>query len=225
MPVAEAAVAALALPVSAGVAPRPVTHFTCQARQGTEVAPRDGGPVIVCGLGTYGCPGVEIRPDGGGAWDWSNVGEVQVAVSNGSDRAEQIYAAVVPSGVSVDKSPTIAAHVPPHSVRKLVVPVADDLYATDGPVELKTLNGKIAVAKDKPVFGETAGVDVFWIHRTDPHMAEMTVLGVETAQPARLPQIIPAASFFPFVDKYGQFRHGDWSGKIHRDEDFAARRA
>lgn len=31
--------------------------------------------------------------------------------------------------------------------------------------------------------------------------------------------------FFPFVDKYGQYAHADWPGKIHSDADFAARRA
>lgn len=225
MPVAAAAVAALALPVSAGVAPRPVTHFTCQARQGTEVAPRDGGPVVVRSLGTYGWPGIEIRPDGGGAWDWSNVGEVRVCVSNGSDRAEQIYAAVVAKGVGLDVAPTCSSLVPARSVRTIVVPIADGLYATDEPVELKDMNGKIPVAKDKFTFGTDVGVDVFWSHKSNPHAAEMAVLGLETAHPARVPQIIPAASFFPFVDKYGQFRHGDWAGKIRRDEDFAAQRA
>jgi hypothetical protein len=31
--------------------------------------------------------------------------------------------------------------------------------------------------------------------------------------------------FFPFIDKYGQYIHADWPGKIHDDADFAARRA
>ena len=29
--------------------------------------------------------------------------------------------------------------------------------------------------------------------------------------------------FFPFVDEYGQYVHGDWPGKIYKDSDFAAR--
>ena len=27
--------------------------------------------------------------------------------------------------------------------------------------------------------------------------------------------------FFPFIDKYGQYKHADWPGKVYRDEDFA----
>jgi hypothetical protein len=30
-------------------------------------------------------------------------------------------------------------------------------------------------------------------------------------------KIIRARTFFPFVDKYGQFMHDDWPGKIHSD--------
>jgi hypothetical protein len=31
-----------------------------------------------------------------------------------------------------------------------------------------------------------------------------------------------AAGFFPFIDRYGQFSHKDWPGKIHSDADLAA---
>ena len=31
--------------------------------------------------------------------------------------------------------------------------------------------------------------------------------------------------FFPFLDKYGQFRHKDWPDKVHSDADFARQRA
>ena len=36
---------------------------------------------------------------------------------------------------------------------------------------------------------------------------------------------IPADGFFPFVDRYGQFRWKDWPGKIGSDEDLAAAKA
>jgi Beta-galactosidase len=31
-------------------------------------------------------------------------------------------------------------------------------------------------------------------------------------------------AFFPFIDRYGQYVHADWPGKIHADSDFAANR-
>ena len=33
---------------------------------------------------------------------------------------------------------------------------------------------------------------------------------------------LSAQTFLPFVDKYGQFMHDDWPGKIHSDEELAA---
>ena len=205
-------------------APGTCSNACFRARPGTEVSSRDGGLTVVRSLGTYGWPGVEIRPDEtGGFWDWSNVGEVKVCVSNGSDRAEQIYAAVLGSGADLGTAPTRSSRVPAHAVRTIVVPIADDAYSTDEPVSLETMAGKIPAAKDRIDYGRS-GVDV-WIRRTDSQPGEFAVLGVETAHPARIPQVIPAADFFPFVDKYGQFRHGDWPGKIHADEDFATQRA
>ena len=64
--VAVTVLAARVPPASAVVAPQSVTHFICQARQGTEAVFREGGPVVARSLGTYGWPGVEIRPDGSG---------------------------------------------------------------------------------------------------------------------------------------------------------------
>ena len=76
------------------------------ARAGTQVASIANGPLVVRPDGTFSWPGVSIRPAGRrGVWDWSGVGEVSVVVSNGSDRAEYIHAAVVGEGMSLDVAP------------------------------------------------------------------------------------------------------------------------
>lgn len=33
--------------------------------------------------------------------------------------------------------------------------------------------------------------------------------------------LMDSTQFFPFIDKYGQFKHKEWPGKIHSDEEFA----
>lgn len=33
---------------------------------------------------------------------------------------------------------------------------------------------------------------------------------------------LDSAAFFPFIDKYGQFKHAEWPGKVHGDKDLAA---
>ena len=35
---------------------------------------------------------------------------------------------------------------------------------------------------------------------------------------------LTVADFFPFIDKYGQFKHRDWPDKVHSDADFAVQR-
>ena len=34
-----------------------------------------------------------------------------------------------------------------------------------------------------------------------------------------LPSPPPAADFFPFIDRYGQYRHSDWPAKVHSDDE------
>lgn len=47
--------------------------------------------LFVRSLGTYGWPGVEIHPARkGGVWDWSKVGVVRIAVSNGCDLGNEL---------------------------------------------------------------------------------------------------------------------------------------
>ena len=216
-------------PAAPEVAPQGVGSTCFRARSGTEVASRDGGPVFVRSLGTYGWPGVEIRPaENSGVWDWSNVGEVHVAVSNGSDRAEQIFAEVVGDQMDLAAAPKASSLVPPHSFRTIVIPLADDAYVVDGPVDFaegENMRGRIGQAQAASPFAKTEHVDVFWSQRTNPHATEMAVLRVETRFHARVPQIIPAEGFFPYIDRYGQFSHADWPGKIHSDEELAVARA
>ncbi|MGN6627645.1 MAG: beta-galactosidase [Tepidisphaeraceae bacterium] len=57
----------------------------------------------------------------------------------------------------------------------------------------------------------------------DPSAKDATVeiLSIDPAGQGK-PAPVP---FFPFIDAYGQYTHGDWPGKIHADADFAERRA
>ena len=43
-------------------------------------------------------------------------------------------------------------------------------------------------------------------------------------RPTELARLIPTAQWFPFIDRFGQFRHHVWPGKIRDEQDFAQRR-
>ena len=59
---------------------------------------------------------------------------------------------------------------------------------------------------------------VVWLDR--PVAGQSVFVESVTAQGNGVPAPIP---FFPFVDKYGQYRHTDWPDKIYTDADFSAR--
>jgi hypothetical protein len=169
--------------------------------------------------------GIMLTPVGAETWDFSGVGEVRVAVRNESDQPRRVSVAVFGEGMSLEAAPRAAqrgSRIPPHVVRTIAIPLNDTPYATDEPVTLTGMLGKPPALKELPDFGKVGRIEVWGTPPIDPPLA---ILGIETAHPARKPKVIPAASFFPFVDRYGQFMHDDWPGKIHDDADFVAARA
>ncbi len=50
-------------------------------------------------------------------------------------------------------------------------------------------------------------------------VSDLTILPGEHPKSSRL-MAINKKDFFPFIDKYGQFKHKDWPGKTHCDTDF-----
>ena len=177
-----------------------------------------------------------VPPRGAGAWDLSGVGEVRVVVSNAGDRVERVRAAVVGEGMSLDgngrlKAPQRATRIQPGGVRTIAVPLNDTPYATDAPVDLAGMQGKVPALDALPDFSRTGRIEVFADAAPSPSgqvaagRVPPVILGVETAFVARRPKVIPADTFFPFVDRYGQFKHDEWPGKIHSDSELADARA
>ena len=203
-------------------------------------------PFAAQGFEAPGRAGIALTPIGAETWDFSGVGEVRVAVSNATDQAQRVRVAVFGEGMSLDaapKPPVCGSRIPAHAVREIAVPLNATPYATDEPVTLTGMQGKPRAVADLPDYGNVGRIEV-WApllssacgqgaeqqqadySKTDgaPPDVGLAILGIETAMPARKPKVIPAASFFPFVDRYGQFMHDDWPGKIHSDADFAAAR-
>ena len=55
--------------------------------------------------------------------------------------------------------------------------------------------------------------------------ASFSVSRIEAVGSIKLPESVTATNFFPFCDRYGQFKHLEWRGKVHSDGDLAAARA
>lgn len=55
--------------------------------------------------------------------------------------------------------------------------------------------------------------------------AQETKIQVGNIRPFGASKVPEAADFFPFIDRYGQFKHKDWPGKVHTDADLKVARA
>jgi hypothetical protein len=196
------------------------------ARPGTTVREDAAGWLEVTCDGTYGWPGVELRPKDGGTWDLSRVGVVEVVVSNLGENVELIAADVFPkSAKNRDGLPSRCASVPPGTSRLISVQIADARVLTDVPVKLDGTNGKTGSASELQNYRETAQVEVFQVQQGNLHPLHFAVLDVRTRFEAVKPVIVAATNFFPFCDRYGQFKHAEWPGKVHSDAELATARA
>jgi len=65
-------------------------------------------------------------------------------------------------------------------------------------------------------------VDVF--RSPDAKPATFRVLSIRTRGPGRGKQtrLVEGEDFFPFVDEFGQFKHGEWPGKVHSEAELRA---
>ena len=203
----------------------PAVGTTFKARPGTKVTLNaDESLEVVCD-GTYGWPGVELRPADGGTWDLSSAGVVEVVVRNLGENVELISAEAFPKNMnSGGKIPARCASVPPGATRLISVQIADVRVVTDVPVELEGTNGKIGSVAELPDFSETRQINVFQVQQGYLHPLRFAVLGVRTRFKAEKPVIVASTNFFPFCDRYGQFRHVDWPGKVHSDAELLAAR-
>ena len=198
----------------------PADGTACKARPGTKVTLNASESMEVVCDGTYGWPGVELQPKDGTAWDFSGVGAIEVVVSNMSDRIEVFAVDVFPEGAkNRDGLPARSALVPPGETRLVSVQIADARVVTDAPVALSGTNGKVGCVTNLIDWSKTKMVEVFQCQPNNLHPLHFAVLSVRTAFDAVKPKVVPAAEFFPYCDRYGQFRHLDWPGKIHSDEE------
>ena len=218
-----AVVFATILPVFGGVRLFPSDGGQWKARPGTQIGEMENGAIAVSCDGTYGWPGVELRPKGSETWDLSRDGTLEVVVSNMGARAEQLSVDVMPKGAPREKLSARSSLVPPGAVRLISVQLADARILTDEPVKLERMRGTVGSVRETRLdYSRTVRVEVFQCQPNAKHPLKFAVLDVRTRFEAATPKVVAAADFFPFCDRYGQLKHLEWPGKIHSDEELAA---
>ena len=158
-----------------------------------------------------------------GKWDLSAYGYVAVDVHN-------CGAAAVEAGVRVDtpgadrnqcfidgrvdlrggETKTLKLRLPP----KLPATLMTKLFG---------MRGYPGGATEKKGF-DPANVSTLRLFIAQPTVDHVVEFAAVRAEGSPAMNDIDPQRFFPLIDRYGQFKHKDWPGKTHGDEDLAARR-
>ncbi len=158
-----------------------------------------------------------------GECDLSRFGRVTVAVSNTTDTAVVVNLSV--KGVAVQgQTPGGMAVLLPHAAGEICVDLRNMPWALDAPLSLDGMRGYPKAPGEGSTF-DLRRVRSFHIFVTQRGVKEgFCVQRVAAMHSCVKQKTLPADRFLPFVDKYGQFAHDDWPGKIHDDAELEASR-
>ncbi|MEM6459160.1 MAG: beta-galactosidase [Planctomycetota bacterium] len=189
-----------------------------------ELATGPDGPRLEVTSGTdEPYPNVRLRPPGGmnSPWDLSAYTRIEIDVTNLSDRGDRLIARVdsPPKGKgreSIGGKVSLA----PFESGTIVVEI-DREFAADLREQLLGMQatpwGKRGSHSDGIDPTRVREMQVFLMHPTQPFRFSIDeVRAVGAFDPAS--QVIPEP-FFPFIDRYGQYIHADWPGKVTSDAD------
>ena len=191
--------------------------------RGTETGPMGGARVSALAGGAVRVDaglkerwtGLVVKFDG--AQDFTSYQRLQSVISNCLDHPVNLCMSVWSAKGHRDQNETL----PPNGVYRITVPMVPGGTLLDKAVDLVGMKGV-------PQPAETDSFDVSRVTAVNivlggaPTRQESFTLLSMTARGEVAK--VSAEGFFPFVDRYGQFKHKDWSGKVHSDDDLAAAR-
>ncbi len=161
-------------------------------------------------------PGVTFKPVRE-TWDFSQAQKLLVHVNNPGDEPLVMHVRV--DDAARDQAANGTETIAPHSAGVVAVRMNALPFRLTQPLKLIGMRGGPGVGEEL----DTAHVKRLFIFLAKPAKpATFDLLRIETAQIGAIPTL-DAGKFLPFVDEFGQFKHGDWPGKLQGAEDFAAR--
>ncbi len=184
----------------------------CDVRQHTDSSISvDAGRTVHVTAGTrYTWPGATVFFKTG-EMDLAEYGPLRVTVSNAAARALTVNLSVK-NRTQKEYSPGGSALLAPGAVGVIETSLRLSPWMLDRPLELVGMRGHpIAIEGGSFNVRKTAELHVFLNSPDAP--ARFAILKIE-ADKAPL-ALLKADTFLPFVDRFGQFRHDEWPGKIH----------
>jgi hypothetical protein len=161
-------------------------------------------------------PGVTIRPEHD-AWDFSQAQKLVVRVRNPGD--EPLVIQVRVDDAVRDQAAHGSETVAPHSAGAVELHLNALPFRLSHPMKLIGLRGAPGTGKEI----DSAHIKRLFVFLAKPAKpCTFELLRIETVNAGAV-QTLDADQFLPFVDEFGQFKHGDWPGKLHGAAEFAAR--
>jgi len=194
----------------------------CDARPHTASTLTTNTPqAFLVGVGPgYTWPGVTVFFRAG-TMDLAEYGPLRVAVSNASARTLSVHVSVK-NRSQKGRSPGGSVTLAPGCAGVIEADLRLSPWMLDQPLELVGMNGYPA-SLGGGTFNvrETAEFHVFVDNPAEP--AAFALNRIEAFQAPLHP--LKAATFLPFVDRFGQFAHAEWPGKIHGEEELQRAKA
>jgi len=188
---------------------------------------RHGSAVLVHVGRSNSRPGVTFRPRTGG-WDMTGPGHIEARVKNVGKRTLNVHLALDNPGANrTERKGCVikSATVPPGKEQKLTLAIP-----AQAPRILKTAFRGMRGAPGGFSGRQGRGIDptnvvrisVYVYHPGADYEYEVTDLCTGGAPAFPLPK--DPAGLFPMIDRFGQYIHKDWPGKIHSEDDLTRHR-
>jgi hypothetical protein len=200
----------------------PMTSVASQA--GGKLELRDG-LLEISTKGETGYPGIRVK----GTWDLSKCSRLTLELAN-RDRKGELPITVRLDNPGADAGKSQGVFVDRVNIRGKKS--ASYTVALPPPLpNLREINGKLSGMKRSPfaTTGVVADLDAskvvgVAVYIKEPKLDWMWGVKRIVAHTGPLPDVpawmrLSAEKFFPFVDVYGQFKHKEWPGKTHSDDD------
>lgn len=181
-----------------------------------RVVPTQRGKALEVRFGRVDWPNVYFRP-AKDTWDWSNASGIAVDVYNPEPRPIQVYIRVDNAGANgTDFCATGEVLAVPKTWTTL------KLYLNSGKPVLWGMRGLPAIGPidtGKPI--DKTRITAFQVFLNRPDAEHTLILSnVSLFGSGRAPGADVA---MPFVDRFGQYAHQDWPGKLKSEAEFAVR--
>ena len=198
-----------------------------RAQPDSSIEPQADGSMLVRTGTQYRWPGarMEFRS---GLCDLSAYGSIRIAVSNVSERALTVHLSVK-GDLMQGESPGGGIRLAPRAAGELKVELCSMPCVLDAPLAFVGMRGYPKHTNGGAFdVRKTRSFHIFVLQDGKP--AEFCVRRIVASCAAANTRILPAKilsakTFMPFVDKFGQFAHDDWPGKVHDDGELAAARS